>query len=654
MSFSWENLYLSGFNTGSALSGIQKYTPIYLVASGLKFDGSPVTSGHFAYFTGKGFSASGTLPNDSGIFGYNKKTDDYRAIIAFTGASGLYATGAFEFYWNSGATTVSTGFTLVKGFELFNNKTETAWDVISRANGSVNNADGEHSHAAFAQYLYDLDDVFIPGSIPDGNVLIYFAASGGWTTGEAGSETVIVDIPVDGQTTTGISSNWAYDHKENPTDINHLTDTQVAALHAIYTDAEAIDAVEAADLVLTQGTLDMTPVTGTPVIITLTTSEDAYMELKADMDDDDETKHAWISFFQDGVARFLHIGVGKEDDDNEGFITVYEKLLINIGALGSGTKILEVNASGIDVVGNITVSGTVDTVDISAFKTAYDALSITNMPTAVNNWKVYCTNGAGVMTEVTMGVSATVLTSNGTTSAPTWQAVGGGADPNAIHVNVAGEIDGLVAVTPTTLDKIVIEDQSDSWNKKETPLGEIDIAGDVTGKLSATVVGNDSHTHNTQYFTEAEMNAFLHIGTANKVWVNLTNDGAFINEYVRMDNSLGNWYNRDGSDFQVFFSIPMPLRLGTKHLHVDYIYVYLYDADGSNYLNDFSVRGKTDASTSTLYNSSTNQTTVGNKSYSTGTDDWGDYERVVVVVNVVCATGAAWEMSTIQARCWYA
>ena len=140
------------------------------------------------------------------------------------------------------------------------------------------------------------------------------------------------------------------------------------------TAAEAIDAVEAADLTLTQGTLDMFPATGTAAVFRLESSEDAYIEVEGDEDNDDEAKHAWISFFQDGRARFLHIGVGKEDNDNEGFITVFEKLLFNTGALESGTKRLEINTTGIDVVGSITVSGNVDGVDIAGLKTAFDAL----------------------------------------------------------------------------------------------------------------------------------------------------------------------------------------------------------------------------------------------------------------------------------------
>ena len=70
---------------------------------------------------------------------------------------------------------------------------------------------------------------------------------------------------------------------------------------------------------------------------------------------------------------------------------------------------------------NITMAGaeTVDGVDISA-------LSITNMPTAVNNWKMFATNGSGVMTELAVGAATTVLTGNGVGAAPSFQAAAAG------------------------------------------------------------------------------------------------------------------------------------------------------------------------------------------------------------------------------------
>lgn len=60
----------------------------------------------------------------------------------------------------------------------------------------------------------------------------------------------IDDVPVNAETAQPISSNWAFDHKSNPANIKHLTDAQLAALHAVYTDAEAVAAVEAAGIAI--------------------------------------------------------------------------------------------------------------------------------------------------------------------------------------------------------------------------------------------------------------------------------------------------------------------------------------------------------------------------------------------------------------------
>jgi len=86
-------------------------------------------------------------------------------------------------------------------------------------------------------------------------------------------------------------------------------------------------------------------------------------------------------------------------------------------------------------------------------------------------------------------------------------------DPDAIHDDVAGEIGAIAQAVPTTVDKFLFEDTTDGGNKKQNALGEIDIAGDVTGKLSATVV--DKYTQAAvdgliaDFATEAEAHAYV-------------------------------------------------------------------------------------------------------------------------------------------------
>lgn len=71
-------------------------------------------------------------------------------------------------------------------------------------------------------------------------------------------------------------------------------------------------------------------------------------------------------------------------------------------------------------VPNLITAGNVDGVDISA-------ISITNMPTAINTWKVLYTDGAGAVQELALGADGEVLTSTGAAGAPAFEAVGGGA-----------------------------------------------------------------------------------------------------------------------------------------------------------------------------------------------------------------------------------
>ena len=171
------------------------------------------------------------------------------------------------------------------------------------------------------------------------------------------------------------------------------------------------------------------------------------------------------------------------------------------------------------------------------------------------------------------------------------------------------------------------------------------------GTIAGTV-SQGNHAHTT-YYTQAQVNAFLAIGTANKRYCQLIESSGYISEYYRMDYSLANWYNRDANDSAWFMECPLPPKLGTKNLYVDYVYVYLYDADSSDYLNDLKVYGKNTNSTTTLYQSTTNQTTTGLKSYSTGADPWGLYKRVVVGINFIGTTGQQFEVSTIYVRYWY-
>lgn len=75
-----------------------------------------------------------------------------------------------------------------------------------------------------------------------------------------------------------------------------------------------------------------------------------------------------------------------------------------------------------------------------------------------------------------------VLITQGVGAAPQWDvaSAGGSNDPDAIHVNVAGEINGLTSkATPAAGDLVVIEDVVNSYNKKKVEVGTL-LGNDAT------------------------------------------------------------------------------------------------------------------------------------------------------------------------------
>ena len=79
---------------------------------------------------------------------------------------------------------------------------------------------------------------------------------------------------------------------------------------------------------------------------------------------------------------------------------------------------------------------------------------------------------------------------------------GTGTDSAAVHVNVGSEISGVTAkATPTTSDLLLIEDVADSNNKKKITIGDIpstpdadavhiNVANEITGIIEKTTVDN--------------------------------------------------------------------------------------------------------------------------------------------------------------------
>ena len=91
---------------------------------------------------------------------------------------------------------------------------------------------------------------------------------------------------------------------------------------------------------------------------------------------------------------------------------------------------------------------------------------------------------------------------------------GGGADANAVHVNVASEISGVASKgTPTTSDFLLIEDVADGNNKKKITIGDIP----SSGSASPLTTKGDLYSFDTD-------NARLPIGTDGQILVADSNE----------------------------------------------------------------------------------------------------------------------------------
>jgi hypothetical protein len=106
-----------------------------------------------------------------------------------------------------------------------------------------------------------------------------------------------------------------------------------------------------------------------------------------------------------------------------------------------------------------------------------------------------------------------------TTGAAVWLS-GGATDANAIHDNVAGEINAITEkVTTVNADIFIIEDSADSYNKKKTQKGNLGFA--TTANIIAANDGDNygATTGTNTYSVTVPMNVALTTGTILKIKV---------------------------------------------------------------------------------------------------------------------------------------
>jgi len=229
MSWNYEYFNVSGYTTG--VTGIQINESLYLQVSGLSYDGTTFTNEDLEYLTGVAFLTSG-ITEISGSFFYNAEDKHWESILSVSdiGEIGNQGTGTFEFNYNSGAVNTSTADTST-GVAIFANASSVAWDALSNTDGSVDNADDQHSHVGGGEGMNDLVDDETPQLGGD------LDTAGNSINDDTGDD--IVDINDD----LNVQGNITLDGTVDGVDI-------ATRDHDKYVDAEAVAAVEAAGLTL--------------------------------------------------------------------------------------------------------------------------------------------------------------------------------------------------------------------------------------------------------------------------------------------------------------------------------------------------------------------------------------------------------------------
>jgi hypothetical protein len=145
-------------------------------------------------------------------------------------------------------------------------------------------------------------------------------------------------------------------------------------------------------------------------------------------------------------------------------------------------------------------------------------------------------NIEGTMVKSTAEIAAKVLTANGT-GGSSWQVAPGGTDPNAIHTNVAGEINGLTAKSPVVdADVVVIENSAGGLYTKakallSTLLTYFKADTDVASAISLKHTRSHAITATADHTSSATSGQMLK-ADANGLPVNATNTDAQVSAAV--------------------------------------------------------------------------------------------------------------------------
>jgi len=157
-----------------------------------------------------------------------------------------------------------------------------------------------------------------------------------------------------------------------------------------------------------------------------------------------------------------------------------------------------------------------------------------------NNWKIFYSDGSGDIKELALGADNTYLMSNGATSAPTFEAGGGGASQ-------LSDLSDVGVTTPT--DKYVLVADGDSWESRALVEADISDLGtyleDITGEELVDLSDVNTSTPTDKFVLIAdgvdfESRALVEADISDLgTYATLTGDEVLTNKDINFVNALG-------------------------------------------------------------------------------------------------------------------
>ena len=214
--------------------------------------------------------------------------------------------------------------------------------------------------------------------------------------------------------------------------------------------------------------------------------------------------------------------------------------------------------------------------------------------------------------------------------------------------------DGGTFAGPTTLSSLVFSDGGSTVDiiRDEDNMSSDDAAALVTQQSIKKYVDDVILSDLDVTITGAYLEDLLMFGSANAAWQPCVFEGS--NTADKFYPNGGYISNRDNTDGQMRFILPLPTNKGSLKLYISGSQVDIFDADAANKIDTVTIYGILETGISQLDQNTDDITAQDSREDPFAAVDCSGYNGVILWVAAVVADANALDISGISLRCYYA